>query len=111
MELDGVAILRLGVCLDGVPMRGRPLDPRRPPVRVERPQPHCGGSRSNLLADRHLQRLQMILERESGEKIALNVQISPKVGFGEPQRITSEHRRTDDLRIAKHQCERGLLRA
>src|SRR5258708_22284562 len=88
-----------------------PVDPRMAAIRVQCPQSHRRGGRPYLLAHGHLQLLQVVLEGESCEKIAFDIEISAKVGFGKPQWISPEHRGADDLRIAKHQLEGRLLRA
>src|ERR1700722_6350589 len=101
--MNGIAILLLGMRLDGASMRRLPLELRLAPIRVQRPQSQRGGNRSDLLADRHPNFLQMILELESGGKIAFNIEITAKIAFCKPQRISAEYRRINHLGIAEHQ--------
>ena len=81
------------------------------PVGVQRAQPQGGKRRSDLLGGGYLQRLQMIPEPESGEKVPFDVQIAAKIRFSKPQRVSTEHRRAHHLGIAEHQGEWGLPRA
>ena len=50
----------------------------------------------------------MILESESGKKVAFDIQVTAKIRFGQPQRISSEHRGANHFGIAEHQRKASL---
>ncbi len=79
---------------------------------VQQAQAPRRGRGQKLLAARHLQDIQMILDAQGGEEIPLDIQLAPEVGIGKGQRIASQDRGPDRLGSAEHQREGGLgLRA
>ena len=55
--------------------------------RVQHPQAQGGKSGQKFLAARHLQRIQMILDAQGREEVALDIQLAAEIGIGQRQRI------------------------
>jgi hypothetical protein len=65
--------------------------------RIQHPQPQCRESGQQFLGARHLHCIQVILDAQCGEEVALDIELAAEVGIGQCQRITSEHCRPDGL--------------
>ncbi len=109
MKMNGIAILRLRMHLDSRCIRGSKQPLGMVGGRVQHPQAQGRESRQEFLSERHLQRIQVILDAERCEEIPLDIQFSPEVRIGQRERIVPEHGGPNGLRAAEHQRE-GRIR-
>ena len=73
--------------------------------RVQQPQTPGGERGQKFLGARHLQRIQVILDAQGGEEVALDLQLAAEVRIGQRQRIVSEHRRPNGFGAAEYECK------